>query len=149
MRFELKSLAVLLFACLMSLAEARICTQNDVNNWNNCQGICCAVLFPPMFFACIACQDQAHSMGYRECYHVGQNNRYRKRGLGLDSCPSKNEVFDKFAQGESSFNRSTYLHKAKSDVFFDRKTHLKAFDRMDINGDGQVTFDEMYKGADL
>ena len=166
-------LAVLLAIASFSLVEARDCTQGDVNNWSNCKGVCCGmILLPPLIAACAACQDQAGRMGWKDCNYVGKppgyspprsspprprsphgplppgSHIYFKRSVD-ETCPTRLELFDTYAKGADSFDQSAFLQKAKSDVFFDRKTHLKAFDRMDVNGDGQVTFDEMFKDSDL
>ena len=162
---QLKSLfATLAAVSLLALADAKICTQEEVDVMRNCGLTCCWMIIIPIYIpSCIYCQAVAKQNGYLGCVEAGQppreipevrssmgprnpphtpSNRIKKRSLE-ETCPSRRELYDKVAKGTNSFNRSAFYKQAKAGVLIDRKTHSEAFDLMDANGDGQVTFDEM------
>ena len=138
----MKWLILLLAACLLTTAHAGSCSQSDVNNWNNCQGICCGAVFPPLAIACIACTAQAYDVGWAHCWST-DHNRWKRGFVGGPACPTNNQVFGKLAKGHSSFNRSTVLKYAKLSRALDPEVFVSAFDQIDTNGDGQVTLKEL------
>lgn len=72
--------------------------------------------------------------------------RLGKRGLEEDfgTCPTPKAVFNTLSKGSNSFNRTQFLsHFESLDPNYDSFVYESAFNRMDVNEDGQVTFDEM------
>ena len=53
-------------------------------------------------------------------------------------------MFNTLSKGSNSFNRTQFLsHFESLDPNYDSFVYESAFNRMDVNEDGQVTFDEM------
>lgn len=174
MRLVFPSLLVTLLIALVDARDCNQNDVNNwVSCKSLCDGALFFPPILPACFACQAQADQLgykdcyyvnHPPGYSPPYNPAPSDPGRpikepnpfQPGPGgrpphgffrksLASVSAKYELFDTYAKGDNSFDRSAFLQVAKSDVFFDRKTHSKAFARLDANRDGQVTFDEMFR----